>query len=136
MHIPPKALRQSEAVKEEAVEHAELARLSRTELHEIKNASATLIRIKVQHTQIAWVELQTLPGDPHSASLENEPDSGIRDETFRGQQRTRKGVVVVLLLSPIQVRRVKIGNANQRAQAALGAALQMAPDSEPCNETS
>ena len=61
----------------------------------------------MQRTQIAWAESQSLPGGPRSASLENEPDSGVGDGTFKGQPRTRKEEEAVLLLSPSQVRRVK-----------------------------
>ena len=63
-----------------------MAQLSSTELHQIKNASAILIRIRVQRTQIAWAESQSLPGGPRSASLENEPDSGVGDGTLEGNR--------------------------------------------------
>ena len=75
---------------------------------------------KMQHTQIAWAESQSLPGGPRSASLENEPDSSIGDETFRGQPRTRKEVEVVLPLSPIQVRRVKLWQCNSKSASCTG----------------
>ena len=84
------------------------------------NTNATSIRIKVHRTQIAWAELQSLQGGPHSASLEDEPDSGIRDETFRGQQRIRKEVEVVLLLSPILVLRVKIWRCKSKSASRSG----------------